>query len=100
MSKPQYWRVNVKGCHYPHLTRFVEGQGSGTIALCGKPLPDDSRKQPAPRTVPKPLGDECRVCLRKCPDFQLARNLKDLGLSNPEITKFMELLGAFDPLSR
>jgi hypothetical protein len=40
---------------------FVQGQGSGDLALCGQTLPEDGRRG-TPRTINEPLGDECKAC--------------------------------------
>jgi hypothetical protein len=62
MPSQKLWRVLVKRARRAHLTRFVAEEGSGSIALCGKNLPQDERRCSA-KTIIEPDGDECRACL-------------------------------------
>ena len=62
MASPKFWRVLVKRAQKAHLTWFVPEQGSGSIAVCGKSLPQDERRGTA-ETVLDPHGDECHTCL-------------------------------------
>lgn len=59
MPSPKFWRVLVKRAQKAHLTRFVAEEGS--IALCGKSLPQDEHRRAA-ETVLVPRGDECHTC--------------------------------------
>ena len=52
----------VKHGRKVHLTPFVPGQGSGTVALCKQVLPEESRTRGAPETISEPRGDECPAC--------------------------------------
>jgi hypothetical protein len=63
MPSPKFWRVFVKRAQKAHLTSFVPEQGSGSIALCGKHLPQNERRGTA-ETILDPHLDECHTCLR------------------------------------
>jgi hypothetical protein len=63
-TKPGYWSVLLKRSPRRHLTKYLEGSGSGLLALCGKRLPEDARRGAA-RTISKPTGTECEACLKK-----------------------------------
>lgn len=54
----QYWRVVMKGARKAHLTPFVPGQDSGTVALCSKRLEGIKTAT----TIATPKGDECQKC--------------------------------------
>jgi hypothetical protein len=60
MSEQKYWRVILKRGQKVHLTGWI-GDGSGDLALCGKPLPFDQRRGSS-GTVAEPRGDECIEC--------------------------------------
>src|SRR5882672_5096773 len=62
MASPKFWRVLVKRAQKAHLTRFVPEEGSASIALCGKSLPQDERRGTAEPVI-NPHGDECHTCL-------------------------------------
>ena len=62
MPFPRFWRVLVKRARRAHLTHFIAAEGSGSVALCGKILPQNEHKCSA-RTITEPHGDECPACL-------------------------------------
>lgn len=62
MATPKYWRVLVKGARKFHLTVFSDGHGSGAQAICGRALPENSRRGSA-TAVAEPDGSECQECL-------------------------------------
>src|ERR1035437_1931610 len=101
MPTPKYWHVTMKRGRKPHLTLFTSHQlGSGSMALCGHPLPQNARKGSA-KTINIPVGNECEKCLisggylKKPKPTVMDRHLKNLinagkmlhdyGLSGPEI---------------
>ena len=61
---PKYWRITAQHGRKAHLSEFKPDQGSGNVALCGKPLPENLRRGSA-MTINEPIGNECEVCLRK-----------------------------------
>jgi hypothetical protein len=61
---PRYWRITSQRGRKAHLTKFEPGKGSGDVALCGKALPENTRKGSA-TTINEPIGNECEQCLKK-----------------------------------
>src|ERR1051325_1220069 len=108
MPSPRSWRVMVKRGRKVHLTPFVPNQGSGTVALCKQPLPEESRTRGSAEAIAEPRGDECPACRivsrhrerPKRPEMtatqrhyknvlNMAKSLKELGLSPDEIRKII-----------
>ena len=63
--KPAFWSVQLKGSSKRHLTLYRENGGAGTLALCGKELPENLRRGSATTLTKLDGKGTCQACLKK-----------------------------------
>jgi len=79
----KFWQVQVKGARKAHLTVYVDGQGSGTVALCGKELPADQRRGSA-KVITRSAKDTCCLACSQWAGFVLKKPMQRKPKSNAE----------------